>query len=535
MYNGEKFIDKEYNNFITLEFIYTLKSNKINILVFLLLLFFNTFFIIKNKNVSNSFKSINTNINEEQSLINKSKIYDPLKQPFLSIIFDYENLNLNNEKISNLILKFANNNCIDIQIVIFFNSSNKIIQHKIQKQQIINKNVETYVIKYKKWIHNIMDIINKISSKYIIILDKLFELTKDDIYKIYNITKGNVNNILKYNININEYLYLIRTKILKDIFDSDVEFINFQDIINFLKAYPLPKLNYIPISYSPDNKYTSFCYTSMLSVLDSKGIFSFIIFYLLIPKDFKEKNIKFLERLYEQYDYFNITFLTMDNRWNNAFMTSYLTIQTYYRYSLGEMISYLDKIIYLDVDTICFEDLFDFYNLNFRGKVLLGRVLKSYRIYNEEYYTINCGILLLNLKKMRKMKFEKKILRLLNGGFFNKNLTKEKSYNKFTSKRTADQALINIYFYKNIGPLPPKYNGKKIFNYTIVKEYNENLKYLYDNDFLYFSFKFPSIKHYPGLKDNLYNHEDWSYFARKSKYFHKITNNFSNIYDFSFV
>ena len=87
-------------------------------------------------------------------------------------------------------------------------------------------------------------------------------------------TKGNTNNIFKYN----NCLYIIRTKILRNIFDSDIEFENIKELINYLYNYPLPNLNYIPISYSLDNKYTPYCYTSMLSLLDSKGIFSLLFF-----------------------------------------------------------------------------------------------------------------------------------------------------------------------------------------------------------------------------------------------------------------
>ena len=46
----------------------------------------------------------------------------------------------------------------------------------------------------------------------------------------------------------------------------------------------------------------------MLSILNSKDISTYISFYIVIPKDFDKKNIDFLSSLYDQYDYFNITF-----------------------------------------------------------------------------------------------------------------------------------------------------------------------------------------------------------------------------------
>ena len=346
--------------------------------------------------------------------------------------------------------------------------------------------------------------------------------------------KGNNNNIFKYKISEEYYLYLMRTKILRDIFDYNLELKNINEIINYLYSYPLPKFNYIPISFCSDNKYISFCYTSMLSVLESKDIFSFIIFYIIIPKGFKKQNIRFLESLYEQYEYFNITFLLMDDRWNNAFTARYLTIHTYFRYSLAELLPNLDKIIYLDVDTICFTDLSNFYHLNFKGKVLLGNVLHVNKVDNQTYYTINAGILLLNLKEMRKIKMEKKLLNIMKNGFGYKNVTTEKVYNSYTSLVMPGQAILNLYFYKYIGIFPPKYNAHFDLdnNKIIIKK--QEIGNLYDLDYLYISDKFPSIKHYVGSKEGLFFHRDWTYFARKSKYFNIISKNLSNIYNYSF-
>ena len=182
------------------------------------------------------------------------------------------------------------------------------------------------------------------------------------------------------------------------------------------------------------------------------------------------------------------------------------------------MLPNLDKIIYLDVDTICFTDLSNFYHLNFKGKVLLGNVLHVNKVDNQTYYTINAGILLLNLKEMRKIKMEKKLLNIMKNGFGYKNVTTEKVYNRYTSLFMPGQAILNLYFYKYIGIFPPKYNAHFDLdnNKIIIKK--QEIGNLYDLDYLYISDKFPSIKHYVGSKEGLFFHRDWTYFARKSKY-----------------
>ena len=477
--------------------------------------------------------SVKNNLKNSNFIYNKQKLYNASKSPFISIILIYDPLKFNDEKISNIIEIILSQSFIDIQLVIIYNSIDKIKGNKMTKRYRGITNIKFFISKSIFMINNIIEIINQINGKYIIILDKYLELKKDDIYKIFITTKGNFNNISKYSLNNKSYFYIIRLKILRDIFDLKIELNNFQGIIDYVQSYPLPKFNYIPISYCPNNKYTSLCYTSMLSILENKSIFSYIIFYIIIPKDFTEQNIMLLERLYEQYDYFNITFIFMDNRWKNSFTSSYLTIHAYYRYSLGELIPNFDKIIYLDADTICFGDLSNFYSLNFRGKVILGRLLETNYINNKEYYSINSGILLLNLKEMREIKFEKRLLKISKNRFPYNNIKQGNINNKYANDlRTVDQAFINKYFYKYIGLFPPKYNGKRYFSYNITIKYNKDSGGLYENDYLYFSFKFPSIRHYPGQKLNIFYNEDWAYYARKSKYFHKLSKNLSNIYNY---
>ena len=103
----------------------------------------------------------------------------------------------------------------------------------------------------------------------------------------------------------------------------------------------------------------------------------------------------------------------MDNRYENAYTNRYLTKNAFYRLSLGELLPNLDKVIYLDSDTICLKDLSNLYNFNFMGKIFLGKILS----FNSGMFELNTGILLLNLFKMRKVKIESKVLTLLKNGF----------------------------------------------------------------------------------------------------------------------
>ena len=278
---------------------------------------------------------------------------------------------------------------------------------------------------------------------------------------------------------------------------------------------PLNQLNYLPIAYCPNNYYTALTYTSMLSILTTKQTYTYILFYLVITKDFTKSNIEFIERLYEQFDYFNITLITMDNRYEKAYTKRYLTKNAFFRFSLGELLPDLDKIIYLDSDTICLKDLSNLYDLNFKGKIFLARII-TYQDIKSYNFTVNTGILLLNLKKMRRKKIEQNVLNLLNSGF--------------TDDNYHDQAIINKFYKKYIGFLSPEYNRGR----SSASDFYKRIGGFYDFDSIYFYKKFASIMHYPGNpKSKIFNDENWYYFARKSKYFRKRSNNYSNIFYFT--
>lgn len=304
--------------------------------------------------------------------------------------------------------------------------------------------------------------------------------------------------------------------------DKDLEFSNITELINYINLLSNPQLNYVPIMFCTNNFYTSYTYVAMISILNTKYHYTYISFYLIISEDFNQKNIDFFYTLYDQYDLFNITFLKMDNRYNIAYISRYLTKQTYYRFSAGELIRHLNKIIYLDTDIIAYNDLTGFYNLNFNGKVILGQPTYFNKSPKTGIYKINNGILLLNLYKMRKMKIEQKVLYILNKGFKN-------DYH--------DQFLLNQYFHEIIGIFPPKYHIRPWNSFNEIKEFNIQSGSIYDNDYLYFASKYPIITHYvynsKPIFNNISKSEDWWYFARISKYYIQKNDNLTLIFNYT--
>ena len=378
--------------------------------------------------------------------------------------------------------------------------------------------IEFCYSKNKKLIHKIFSLMNKIKGKFTLIIDKMIKFEKNEFKRIYNLTKGKINNIFEFTTHDNNTIYLIKTKVLNDILDSEIKFKNYKELINYIFSLSNRNINYIYISLCLNDHYSSLAYVSMISILTYKQTNTYISFYLIVSKYFKQNNIDFINSLYDQYDFFNITFIRMDDRYNKAFISRYISHESYFRFSIGTLLPFLNKIIYLDTDTIVLRDLTNFYNLNFNGKMILGQVTGGNK---SKQNRINAGILLLNLKKMRNLNIEKKVIDIINKGF---------------NASFHDQSLLNIYFKKYIGIFPPQYHARIFKNYKNIISWNNKSGNTYDNDYLYFSWKYPTIKHYLGYKDgknNFIKYYDWWYFARKSKYYKRKTINISNIFNYT--
>ena len=332
--------------------------NNLYISKIFILIFFLLFYNIK----LNNFYKRNKNEEVNSSRINGNySLYNYFKYPQISIIIpNIDKWALDINGILKLILNLKNQRLNNIEIILTLSKS------KFKKYKILNnlcsldKRIKIEISEKKDSISNLFYLLKSLKGKFVLIIDKYLNFKNNDFEKFYNFTKGKINNIFEFKIKRKSH-FLIKIKILRDINDKNIEIKNIPNLFEYITSLPEPQLNYIPVSLAMNNYYTSLAYVCMTSILYSKNINSYISFYLLIPKDLTQHNINFIKSLYDQYDYFNITLLVIDKRYDNAFTSRYLTKEAYFRCSLGELIPYLNKIIYLDVDIIVFKDLFNFY------------------------------------------------------------------------------------------------------------------------------------------------------------------------------
>ena len=453
-------------------------------------------------------------------------LYKIFKIPFMSLILKTnKNDSGNIIQIINQIRFIISQNFTNIEILLFIEKSERKKYFLIKKEfkESINDNI-LKIINIKNNKKNFYSFaLNLVKGLYTIFINNLHSHENLKLDYFYNYTKGKIENYFFFEFQKESNLYLIKSKILKNLIDNGIEFNSFNMIINSIKSIHNPNFNYIYISLCPNNDFTNLAYVAISSILSSKDIFTSICFFLITPANFENKNKNFIYTLYTEYDYFNITFIEIDNRYDKAYTDHRITKEAYYRFSLGELLPTLNKIIYLDTDVIVYKDLNKFYNLNFNGKMILGQ--PSYGNKNAEkhgFHRINTGILLLNLYEMRKKKFEKQVLDII------------KTRKKFSFH---DQTLLNDYFKEYLGIFPPEYHTRPWSNFKEMEIFNKKIGKPFDKDYFYFAHKYPTIRHFLGKykprNSNINFIEDWWFFARKSRFYNDKGIAFNQAFNFN--
>jgi len=512
---------------------YKIINSIISKLLIVFLLITNFYLLHQNKNIllkikENKRKDDNKNdnkneisLNDHESIMGEYSLYNLYKYDQISlIIYGIINWKVNDSNLLNFIDCLKKQTLKELQII-FIMSTNL----NSQKYNLIKKNIKNHenieIFSQKQDIESDINyLMNLIKGKFTMIINKFILFDKNEFKKLFSLTNGKIDNIFQTQIH-NTSIHLIKSKFLRKLIDNGQLFKNYNIMIDYITSLPKPNLNYINIAMCPNDYYVPLTYVSMISILSSKNDFTFLSFYLIITKDFQKKNVDFLLTLYEQFDYFNITFVEMDDRYKNAFICRRMTIHTYFRFSLGELFPFLNRMLYLDSDIIAYKDLNKLYNLDFNGKMVLGQVTGCNRSKETGIFHINNGILLFNLVLMRKMKIERQVLQIL----------KKKQRLKY-----HDQTLMNIYFNKTIGIFPLEYNVRNWGTIKDMMDWNEIAGNIYDKDYFYFSQKYPSIRHFLGphkpTKSDHYHTEDWWFYARRSKYYKKKSFKTEKIFSF---
>ena len=282
----------------------------------------------------------------------------------------------------------------------------------------------------------------------------------------------------------------------------------------------------IAVAYGLDNKYTYPTLVSMISVLENSSRYTFYTFYLLVEKNiFKQENKDKLMHLEDKYERCKINILELTNENLKYARTNRYPMAAYYRLLLPDLITDFNRVIYLDGDTLVFTDLTEMFNLEMNNNIMLGFVDNSFQKAEEfgikTYKYAISGVLLINLKKLRKYNYTAKFFDFI-----------EDNKDKLTQE---DQTVINIVLHGKIDLLPPKYGmwnfvkREDLIKHNCYGNINSNIK-AYDEKEVFKAWKLPAIIHYvrakPWKRKNSFTHrefhEKWWDYAKKSDEFNEI-------------
>lgn len=160
-----------------------------------------------------------------------------------------------------------------------------------------------------------------------------------------------------------------------------------------------------------------------------------------------------VEKNRKQFPELNVSYINIDsekfiNLKNNL---KYISIETYYRYAIADVLPHLDKALYIDADLVVNGDLRTLWETDLTGYYAAG--IKDTYVHNNNHRPkmfegndlyVNAGVLLLNLEPLRKENMLKTLIT---------NTIKYENEIKL-----QDQDIINITFKNKIKELDSIYN-----------------------------------------------------------------------------
>ena len=264
--------------------------------------------------------------------------------------------------------------------------------------------------------------------------------------------------------------------------------------------------NIIPVAFSFDEKFFIGAYITIFSLLsNAKKTTQYKIYFLL---DLDKFNKSTLNKFYELADIFNtkITIIEVNNNQYNFKDYGRYSIEVYNRLLIPWLIKNEDKILYLDVDLIINDDLYELYNINIENYLIgaslatdvileidnyIPNFFENFNLNKDEY--INSGVLLINSKKFRELNLLDDLL--------------NKTKHNFPA---VDQDILNIVCENQKYILNKNYNVTYGINYFINKYSN-----IIDiNDFVEYYFN-PIIFHYTDY------HKPWNFYYPNSEMHNK--------------
>ena len=276
-------------------------------------------------------------------------------------------------------------------------------------------------------------------------------IEKDAQIEMFSFLENEYLPKYKFNSYSEEYYYNREEYRLLQILFPDVTK-NVESVVKQNKVISRYIEETIPVVYAMDDGYARYTATSIDSIMRCSPIQQKYTFYILTPPSISNGVRDIFLHLESIYQNCTIQIIPIGHDFSNAHLQiQHITIPTYYRLLLPDILPDIKKCIYLDGDTIVCQPLTELYERDLGENYIAG--VEAYGYYRDaEHHRkrlnlssfgpyVNAGVLLMNLDQMRKDDCVSQFMSLMDY--------------KFSSQ---DQDILNVACYGRIQCLPYKYN-----------------------------------------------------------------------------
>lgn len=164
----------------------------------------------------------------------------------------------------------------------------------------------------------------------------------------------------------------------------------------------------------------------------------------------------------------NIVFVPIDismfEDYKKVATHKYITIATYYRLKLAQLLPDVKRIIYFDCDMVVNTDLSELFNTDLENNIIAGVKDINKRMLKKNPSYINAGMVLFDLDKIRKNNIEQEFYEWTN--------------NHFETIKTGDQEIINEVLKGKIKIVDDEWNVQSS-NFTNRSSYTKHPKVIH--------------------------------------------------------
>lgn len=229
--------------------------------------------------------------------------------------------------------------------------------------------------------------------------------------------------------------------------------------------------NIIPIILAADSNYVNPMAATITSILENSSSERQYNIFILTHSPYEPETQQLLLSFNNSYKNLKLEFIYMKDKFNEnnvKINIAHVTIATYYRLLIAQLLPDYEKCIYLDTDTIVMQDLTKLFDTDITDYYIAGVKACGYHKsaqWEQEYASkicldnldnyLNAGVLLFNLKMIRKNNLQ--------------NVFSDLSTKNFPC---SDQDILNVACFQHILSLPCYYNVMTKYNLLEDDSYN---------------------------------------------------------------